>query len=378
LTTTPEIAPPFFDMMSRIKLRHCASVGAGPRVLGRVWVHGEGKVHVGDGVVFDARNAPIELMAHRGGELHIGSGVCIESGASVEAAGRLVIGSAARLGSFCKILDNPLHPLRGDRHQRPESRRVTVEDGAEIGAHAILLPGARVRAGAVVPDGAVVSRPFGKASTVAGTSTREPDDGIASDPPAAEIPNGTWTVAQRKLRGAVEILLGTWYLHGCERGRHVRASGRVRVANQGRIRLGDRCTFIGGMIPTELTCGPTASIEIGAECVFNYYVTIDARESVRIGSRAIFGSGVRILDHGRGGVAPVRIEDDVWVAHGAVIEPGVTIGRGSVVSAGTVVSSDVPPDSLAIGNPVRCMSLELRSSEPAAGTRRPRGAAVSA
>jgi maltose O-acetyltransferase len=186
-------------------------------------------------------------------------------------------------------------------------------------------------------------------------------------------------VARRKLRGALEILLGTWYLRACEHGRHVRASGPVRVANRGHIRLGDRCTFIGGMIPTELACGPAASIEIGPECVFNYYVTLNARESIRIGSRAIFGSGVRILDHGRAGVAPVRIGDDVWVAHGAIIEPGVTIGRGSVVSAGTVVSADVPPDSLAIGNPVRCMSLELRSSEPsAAGTRRPPEGAVSA
>ena len=71
----------------------------------------------------------------------------------------------------------------------------------------------------------------------------------------------------------------------------------------------------------------------------------------------MFGSLVRVTDRGQG---PVVIGDDVWIAHGAVIEPGVTIGSGSVVAAGSVVSRDVPPGSLAIGNPARCMSLSLR------------------
>jgi acetyltransferase-like isoleucine patch superfamily enzyme len=73
----------------------------------------------------------------------------------------------------------------------------------------------------------------------------------------------------------------------------------------------------------------------------------------------MFGSFVRLSDDSLGRMAPVVIEDDVWVAHGAIIEPGVTIGEGSVVSAGSVVTADVPPHSLAIGNPARAMSLEL-------------------
>jgi acetyltransferase-like isoleucine patch superfamily enzyme len=49
--------------------------------------------------------------------------------------------------------------------------------------------------------------------------------------------------------------------------------------------------------------------------------------------------------------SPVVIEDDVWVGANAVILPGVTIGRHSVIAAGAVVTRDVPPGSLAAGVP---------------------------
>jgi maltose O-acetyltransferase len=55
---------------------------------------------------------------------------------------------------------------------------------------------------------------------------------------------------------------------------------------------------------------------------------------------------------------PIVLEDDVWIAHGAFVEPGVHIGAGSVVSAGSVVTRDVPPDSLVIGNPAESFPLD--------------------
>ncbi len=48
---------------------------------------------------------------------------------------------------------------------------------------------------------------------------------------------------------------------------------------------------------------------------------------------------------------PVTIGSDVWIGYGALILSGVTIGHGAVIGAGTVVGSDVPPYSIAIGNP---------------------------
>jgi acetyltransferase-like isoleucine patch superfamily enzyme len=50
---------------------------------------------------------------------------------------------------------------------------------------------------------------------------------------------------------------------------------------------------------------------------------------------------------------PVIIEDDVWIGTRCMILKGVTIGRGSVVGAGSVVRRDVPPYSLMAGNPAR-------------------------
>lgn len=53
--------------------------------------------------------------------------------------------------------------------------------------------------------------------------------------------------------------------------------------------------------------------------------------------------------------APVTIEDDVWIGGGSVILPGVTIGRGSVIGAGSVVTHDIPANCVAVGNPCRVL-----------------------
>ena len=50
---------------------------------------------------------------------------------------------------------------------------------------------------------------------------------------------------------------------------------------------------------------------------------------------------------------PVTIGNNVWICTGALVLPGVTIGDNSVVGAGSVVTKDIPPNSLAVGNPCR-------------------------
>jgi acetyltransferase-like isoleucine patch superfamily enzyme len=57
--------------------------------------------------------------------------------------------------------------------------------------------------------------------------------------------------------------------------------------------------------------------------------------------------------HGTDRVEPVRIEDSVWVGHATIVLGGVTIGRGTVVGAGAVVTASIPPYSIAVGNPSR-------------------------
>lgn len=52
---------------------------------------------------------------------------------------------------------------------------------------------------------------------------------------------------------------------------------------------------------------------------------------------------------------PVRIGDNVWIGAGAIILPGVTIGRNSVIGAGSVVTKDIPENVVAVGNPCRVL-----------------------
>lgn len=71
----------------------------------------------------------------------------------------------------------------------------------------------------------------------------------------------------------------------------------------------------------------------------------------------MFGALVHIDDLVPGGPSPISIGDDVWIAHGAIVGPGVTIGNNAVVGAGSVVLSDAPAFSLAVGNPATCSPL---------------------
>lgn len=50
---------------------------------------------------------------------------------------------------------------------------------------------------------------------------------------------------------------------------------------------------------------------------------------------------------------PVKIEDNVWIGGGVIVLAGVTIGKNSVIGAGSVVTRSVPPNSIAVGNPCR-------------------------
>lgn len=92
--------------------------------------------------------------------------------------------------------------------------------------------------------------------------------------------------------------------------------------------------------------------------------------SLIIGNKVMFGPGVTIMggDHNTSVVGkfmrdvhekrpendqPVTIEDDVWVCCNVTILKGVTIGRGSVIAAGALVTKDVPPYSIACGVPAK-------------------------
>lgn len=90
-------------------------------------------------------------------------------------------------------------------------------------------------------------------------------------------------------------------------------------------------------------------------------VIIALHDEVKIGEKVCINDGVRIFtashdisdpcwNHKKG---KVIIEDYAWIASGAIILPGVHIGRGAVVGAGAVVSKSVMAGNIVVGNPAR-------------------------
>jgi maltose O-acetyltransferase len=168
----------------------------------------------------------------------------------------------------------------------------------------------------------------------------------------------------RRVRG---IALARVQLRGARLGRRVAANGRVIADLRGALVLGDRVTLRGGPIPTHLCVHPGATLVIGPECVVSFGASLEARARVELGARCMIASMVRIadVDDDGGPPRPIAVGDDVWIAHGAILGPGVTVGAGAVIAAGSVVVDDVPPAHIASGNPARVAPLALVSREAA-------------
>jgi acetyltransferase-like isoleucine patch superfamily enzyme len=101
-------------------------------------------------------------------------------------------------------------------------------------------------------------------------------------------------------------------------------------------------------------------------------VAFYAMNGVRIGNDVTIAKDVSLIsgDHGFSGVGkrineqtmkktnnPIDIQDDVWIGEKAVILKNVTIGRGSVVGAGSVVTKSVDPYSIVAGNPAKVIKI---------------------
>lgn len=106
------------------------------------------------------------------------------------------------------------------------------------------------------------------------------------------------------------------------------------------------------------------NIHIGDHVFLNVLCTILDCNEVRIGHHVMFGPAVQVYtaahllqaegrNQGLEVAKPIVIEDNVWIGGGAILLPGVRIGRNAVVGAGAVVPRDVPPNTVVVGNPAR-------------------------
>lgn len=114
---------------------------------------------------------------------------------------------------------------------------------------------------------------------------------------------------------------------------------------------------------------------IGKNFFANFNFTVQDDACVTIGDNCNFGPNVTIVTplhplvagerravYDENGVPrhmcyarPVHIGNDCWLGANVVVCPGVTIGDGCVIGAGSVVTRDIPPDSVAVGNPCRVL-----------------------
>jgi acetyltransferase-like isoleucine patch superfamily enzyme len=116
------------------------------------------------------------------------------------------------------------------------------------------------------------------------------------------------------------------------------------------------------LIPPFYTTGG-AEITVGRNVFVNQNCTFYDLGGLDIGDDVMIGPNVSLITSGhpiepsarRASVIarPIVIERNVWIAAGAIVIGGVTVGENSVVAAGSVVTRDVPPNSLVGGNPAR-------------------------
>lgn len=111
-------------------------------------------------------------------------------------------------------------------------------------------------------------------------------------------------------------------------------------------------------------CSYGRNIHLGDNVFLNYMCVILDNNEVRIGDHVMIGPSVQIYTaahdlkaatriQGWEVAKPITIEENVWIGGGAIILPGVKIGRNAVVGAGAVVLRDVPANAVVAGNPAR-------------------------
>jgi maltose O-acetyltransferase len=169
----------------------------------------------------------------------------------------------------------------------------------------------------------------------------------------------------RSLRRGGALANARWSLRRADSvGRLVRLRGRPSITNRGRMIVGDRVQLYSTVATLELLTEPGGTLQIGDRVLVNFGCSIVATELVRIGDGCQIGSHTMILDNDYHRVEPERrlerppsrpvvIEENVWIGARVIVLPGVTIGAGSCIGAGSVVTSDIAPRTLAAGIPAR-------------------------
>ncbi len=139
-------------------------------------------------------------------------------------------------------------------------------------------------------------------------------------------------------------------------GDDVRISGELFIAgghvfDAPQLRISDR-VFLGHRVSFRVS--QQIVVEDGVLIAQGCYITDSDEHPMDADLRA------QGLPPAAADIKSVRICKNAWIGRGAYILKGVTIGEGAIVGAGAVVAKDVPPFSIAVGNPARLLPKEIR------------------
>lgn len=139
-------------------------------------------------------------------------------------------------------------------------------------------------------------------------------------------------------------------------------------------------TLLGGVgkgvwIEPPFFCDYGRHVVIGPDSFVNVNCVFLDSATIHIGANVLIGPGVQLLTVShplpardrivppaerrsedapyRTHARPIVIEDDAWIGAGSIVLPGVTIGKGAVIGAASLVTTDIPAGSLAVGAPCR-------------------------
>ena len=153
----------------------------------------------------------------------------------------------------------------------------------------------------------------------------------------------------------------------------------IALSKRGIV-FGERCTVgrFAYIAPTNPLLGePGEGLKVGDHSNIGPYSYIGCSGFIEIGSNVMMGPRVNLMSENHEfartdipmksqGVKRefIKIEDDVWIGVNSTILASVTVGRGAIIAAGSVVTKDVPPMTIVAGVPSRVIRERSSSEKP--------------
>lgn len=269
-----------------------------------------------------------------------------------------------------------MHPI--DAKQREQwlvyAKPITVEDNVWIGGSATILGGVTIGKNAIVGAGAVVTKDVEPNTIVVGNPAR-----VLRKITAEDSKKYQEELAKQKDINKSEfdkMMAGQWYNAMDYSMLKIRQENNKKTEAYSRITINtlsykDRMAKAivkefgenANIIPP-FTCDYCCNVKVGNNTVINHSgVFLDTNE-INIGKHALIGpkSGlygaihpfdVEARNEGIEKAKTINIGDGAWLGGKVTVVPGVSIGKHSVIGAGSVVTKDIPDDVVAVGNPCR-------------------------